>query len=151
MRWSQLKKRVEERFCERLQGRVQVWTTVYRHTHDREGRSWLSVDGLKSGAWRRWRRGQNNTGWRLWLSEETSERLGMTGEASAAIEALIGRNGGRRKQLARQPESLRSSTSPQHCGSPCNYRLKTRFAQRTPSFVLSRCLTVVSANADSSD
>jgi hypothetical protein len=45
MRWSQLKKRVEERMCDRLRGRVQVWTTVYRGTHDAEGRSWLTLDG----------------------------------------------------------------------------------------------------------
>jgi hypothetical protein len=45
MRWSQLKKRIEERVCDRLRGRVEVWTTVYRGTHDAEGRSWLTLDG----------------------------------------------------------------------------------------------------------
>ena len=45
MQWSQLKKRVEAQFAPSLHGRVQVWITTYRHTHDREGRGWLTVDG----------------------------------------------------------------------------------------------------------
>jgi len=45
MRWSQLKKQVESRTCEPLLGRIQVWTTVYRRTHDAEGRSWITLDG----------------------------------------------------------------------------------------------------------
>ena len=47
MQWSQLKKQVEERICDSLQGRLEVWLTVYRHTHDGEGRSWLTLDGTE--------------------------------------------------------------------------------------------------------
>lgn len=45
MRWSQLKRQVEQRFAESVRGRVEVWSTRYRGTHDREGRGWITVDG----------------------------------------------------------------------------------------------------------
>src|SRR6476469_7554917 len=44
MQWSQLKKQVESRFAPSMAGRVELRTTSYRHTHDAEGRGWITID-----------------------------------------------------------------------------------------------------------
>ncbi len=44
MQWSKLKKRIEERICDSLKGRVEIHSTRYRGTHDDEGRSWITID-----------------------------------------------------------------------------------------------------------
>ncbi|MEM6731041.1 MAG: hypothetical protein AAF658_05770 [Myxococcota bacterium] len=46
MRWSKLKQLVEIRFADGLRGRVELWHTRYRGSHDAyEGRAWITVDG----------------------------------------------------------------------------------------------------------
>ncbi len=44
MKWSQLKKRIEGNFADSATGRVQVWTTRYRKSHDAEGEAWVTID-----------------------------------------------------------------------------------------------------------
>jgi hypothetical protein len=44
MRWSQLKKRIEANFAESVAGRVEVWNTLYRKSHDQEGEAWVTID-----------------------------------------------------------------------------------------------------------
>ena len=44
MQWSQLKKRIEERLAESVRGRIALGSTVYRHSHDEEGRGWIAID-----------------------------------------------------------------------------------------------------------
>ena len=44
MKWSQLKKRTEGSFAASVAGRVQVWTTRYRGSHDAEGEAWVTID-----------------------------------------------------------------------------------------------------------
>jgi hypothetical protein len=44
MQWSKLKKQVESRFASSMAGRVELRTTNYRHTHDSEGRGWITID-----------------------------------------------------------------------------------------------------------
>ena len=48
MKWSQLKKRVESNFAASVKGRVQVWNTRYRGSHDVEGEAWITVDGERA-------------------------------------------------------------------------------------------------------
>jgi len=45
VKWSQLKKRIEATFAPSVRGRVQVWNTRYRGSHDSEGEAWITVDG----------------------------------------------------------------------------------------------------------
>jgi len=45
MRWSQLRKQVEDRFAPAVRGRVALHTAHYRHAHDGDGRAWIEVDG----------------------------------------------------------------------------------------------------------
>ena len=47
MRWSQLRKQVEERFAPSVQGRVALHTAHYRHAHDSDGRAWIEIDGAE--------------------------------------------------------------------------------------------------------
>src|SRR5687768_13245582 len=47
MRWSQLKHRAEALLAETLNGRVAYYSTRYRKDHDREGRGWITVDGVQ--------------------------------------------------------------------------------------------------------
>ena len=47
MKWSQLKTRVESSFAASVKGRVQVWNTRYRGSHDSEGEAWITVDGKR--------------------------------------------------------------------------------------------------------
>lgn len=51
MRWSKLKKRIEERFAEELSGRLVVNVTRYRKSHDQMQELWLSVDGERVAGW----------------------------------------------------------------------------------------------------
>lgn len=44
MKWSKLKQRVEACFADSVRGRVEVWTTRYRHAHDAVGEGWITVD-----------------------------------------------------------------------------------------------------------
>jgi hypothetical protein len=44
MPWSRLKKQVESRFAASMVGRVELRATSYRHTHDGEGRGWITLD-----------------------------------------------------------------------------------------------------------
>jgi hypothetical protein len=44
MQWSRLKKQVESRFASSMAGRVELRTTHYRHSHDSEGRGWITID-----------------------------------------------------------------------------------------------------------
>lgn len=44
MKWSQLKKRIQERIADQVRGRIDFGSTRYRRSHDREGRGWISID-----------------------------------------------------------------------------------------------------------
>lgn len=44
MKWSQLKKRIEDNFAESVKGRVEIWATRYRKAHDQEGELWITID-----------------------------------------------------------------------------------------------------------
>ena len=44
MKWSQLKKRIEESFADSVRGRVEVWNTRYRRAHDDAGEAWITID-----------------------------------------------------------------------------------------------------------
>lgn len=59
MRWSQLKKRIEATFADRVKGRVEVFVTRYRHAHDGAGEAWIVIDGEQiacMGEIRHWKR-----------------------------------------------------------------------------------------------
>jgi len=45
MRWSKLKKQLEDFICPSLKGRVEFWVTNYRKAHDQMGRAYIKVDG----------------------------------------------------------------------------------------------------------
>lgn len=45
MRWSQLKKTLEDRICEPLRGRVRLGSTRYRVGRSFADRGWIEVDG----------------------------------------------------------------------------------------------------------
>jgi hypothetical protein len=47
MRWSKLKQRIEDGFAQSVRGRVEIWTTRYRHAHDQEGEAWITIDGQR--------------------------------------------------------------------------------------------------------
>lgn len=47
MKWSQLKKKVEDGFAESLAGRVEVWRTRYRSTEDEPGEAWVTLDAKR--------------------------------------------------------------------------------------------------------
>jgi hypothetical protein len=48
MKWSQLKVRIESMFADSVAGRVEVWNTRYRKTHEWEneeqGEAWITID-----------------------------------------------------------------------------------------------------------
>jgi len=44
MQWSKLKKRIEDKICDSLKGRVEVHSTRYRNSSDIEGRGWITID-----------------------------------------------------------------------------------------------------------
>lgn len=48
MKWSQLKKRTEDNFAASVHGRVEVWSTRYRHAHDQDGEAWITFDGKRT-------------------------------------------------------------------------------------------------------
>lgn len=45
MKWSKLKKEVENFFCEELKDRVNIYFTKYRAEHEPESRFWITLDG----------------------------------------------------------------------------------------------------------
>ncbi len=47
MRWSKLKSQTEAMFAPAVQGRVELHTTRYAKSHDRFGRSWITIDGVE--------------------------------------------------------------------------------------------------------
>jgi len=47
MQWSQLKKRVEDTFADSVKGRLEVWSTRYRHAVHQYGESWITIDKKK--------------------------------------------------------------------------------------------------------
>ncbi|MEC5206517.1 hypothetical protein QF022_001473 [Vogesella perlucida] len=47
MKWSQVKKRVEESLAESVRGRVEFWMTRYRHAHDHVGEGWITIDKVR--------------------------------------------------------------------------------------------------------
>ncbi len=47
MQWSQLKKRIEETFADSVKGRLEVWSTRYRHAVHQYGESWITIDKKK--------------------------------------------------------------------------------------------------------
>lgn len=44
MMWSKLKLRIEDGFADSVKGRVEVWATRYRASHDQEGEGWITLD-----------------------------------------------------------------------------------------------------------
>lgn len=44
MRWSKLKQRIEDNFADCAKGRVEIWNTRYRNSHDQEGEAWITID-----------------------------------------------------------------------------------------------------------
>jgi hypothetical protein len=44
MRWSKLKKSLEDNFAPSVRGRVALHQAAYRHTRNEEGRCWITVD-----------------------------------------------------------------------------------------------------------
>ncbi|MGR3838045.1 MAG: SF0329 family protein [Cognatishimia sp.] len=47
MRWSKLKQRIEAGFADSAKGRVEIWSTRYRKSHDQEGEAWITIDGQR--------------------------------------------------------------------------------------------------------
>ena len=45
MRWSKLKKQLEDFTCPCLKGKVEFWITNYRKAHDQMGRAYITVNG----------------------------------------------------------------------------------------------------------
>jgi hypothetical protein len=45
MQWSKLRKGVEALFADSVRGRVGLYSTRYRTTHDEDGRAWITIDG----------------------------------------------------------------------------------------------------------
>lgn len=45
MKWSQLKKRVEENLAESVKGKIEFFTTAYRKPNSSTGRGWITVEG----------------------------------------------------------------------------------------------------------
>ncbi len=45
MRWSQLKKRIENNLSDSVRARISFGSTVYRKSHDDMGRGWITIDG----------------------------------------------------------------------------------------------------------
>ena len=44
MKWSKLKKQIEENFADSIKGRIEIFTTAYRR-QDEIARSWIVIDG----------------------------------------------------------------------------------------------------------
>jgi hypothetical protein len=44
MRWSKLKQRIEDCLADCAKGRVEIWSTRYRNSHDQEGEAWITID-----------------------------------------------------------------------------------------------------------
>lgn len=50
MRWTQLRKQIEDRFAPSVRDRVALHTAHYRHAHDSDGRAWIEIDGTEVAA-----------------------------------------------------------------------------------------------------
>jgi hypothetical protein len=47
MRWTQLRRQIEDRFAASVRDRVALHTAHYRHAHDSDGRAWIEIDGIE--------------------------------------------------------------------------------------------------------
>lgn len=47
MRWSQLKKQLQDRFAKSIAATIDLNQTRYRHSHDQEGEFWISFRGSR--------------------------------------------------------------------------------------------------------
>jgi hypothetical protein len=47
MRWSQLKKQLQDRFAKNVAASIDLNQTRYRHSHDQEGEFWISLHGSR--------------------------------------------------------------------------------------------------------
>lgn len=47
MRWSQLKKQLQDRFAKSVAASIDLNQTRYRHSHDQEGEFWISLRGSR--------------------------------------------------------------------------------------------------------
>ena len=47
MQWSQLKKRIEDTFAQSVKGRLEIWSTRYRHAVHQYGEAWITIDKKK--------------------------------------------------------------------------------------------------------
>lgn len=47
MRWSQLKKQLQDRFARSVAASIDLNQTRYRHSHDQEGEFWISLHGSR--------------------------------------------------------------------------------------------------------
>jgi hypothetical protein len=54
MRWTQLKKRIEDSFADAVRGRVELWSTRYRHAHDGAREVWITIDGVRVSSMACW-------------------------------------------------------------------------------------------------
>ena len=45
MRWSKLKKTVEDKFADSIKGKVELWSTAYRKPNSSTGRGWITIEG----------------------------------------------------------------------------------------------------------
>lgn len=98
MKWSQLKKRIEATFADAVAGRVEVWNTRYRKSHDAEGEAWITIDGQRvwsmgtyaylMESWRELER--RPTDLKCAESEEADQRggvFGLWGKTHRAVQA----------------------------------------------------------------
>ena len=51
MRWSQLKKRIEDNFATSVRGRAELFQTCYRRSFDEFDETWLVIDGKRRFSW----------------------------------------------------------------------------------------------------
>lgn len=47
MRWSQLKKQLQNRFAKSIEASIDLHQTRYRHSHDEEGEFWITLHGSR--------------------------------------------------------------------------------------------------------
>jgi hypothetical protein len=81
MRWSQLRKQVEDRFAPSMRGRVALHTAHYRHAHDSDGRAWIQLDGQEIATMCYFQ--ARNARWEL------AEQLREASEMSDKSESLV--------------------------------------------------------------
>ena len=90
MRWSQLRKQIEDRLAPAVRGRVALHTAHYRHAHDGDGRAWIEIDGREVATMCYFRAGRA----RRELAEElraanNPENRGPAGVARELYEAAV--------------------------------------------------------------